>query len=136
MKKDQVWLNEAEWDLKNAHILFENQGYNTVIFLSQQASEKAVKSLLFSEGINGWGQSIINLLKKYAEIRNRDIHSIEKEALSLDREYIPTRYPDALPGLAPHEAYDEKDAKNALKEAEKIFQFVKNEFNTFKEEEK
>lgn len=76
------------------------------------------------------GHSILNLLKKYAEIRNREIDSVEKEALSLDREYLPTRYPDALPGLAPHEAYDKNDAKKALREAEEIIKFVKNEFNT------
>jgi HEPN domain-containing protein len=127
MRNAQVWLKEAEWDLKNAQILFKNERYNTVIFLSQQASEKAVKSLLFSEGINGWGHSISNLLKKYKELKNRDIDSIEKKALSLDREYIPTRYPDALPNLAPHEAYDEDDAKKAIVGAEEIIKFVKNE---------
>ena len=43
----QNWLKEAKWDLENANILLENKRYSTAVFHSQQASEKAVKALLF-----------------------------------------------------------------------------------------
>ena len=102
MKGDhKLWLEEAEWNLENARILFENERYSTSAFQSQQASEKAVKSLLFFQNLNGWGHSISKLLLKYEEITGRKIKTILNEALKLDKHYIPTRYPDALPGIAP-----------------------------------
>jgi len=111
----------------------KNQRYNTSVFHAQQASEKAVKSLLISCNLNGWGHSITALLKKYNELINRSINSIEKEALYLDKQYIPTRYPDSLPGIAPHKAYTKEEADSAVKQAEKIINYVENEIDYFKE---
>ncbi len=128
-----LWLDEANWDLENAKILLKNKRYNTAVFHSQQASEKAVKSLLISCNLNGWGHSISALLKKYNELINRSINSIENEALYLDKQYIPTRYPDSLPGIAPHTAYNKKEAQSAVKQAEKIINYVKKEIEYFKE---
>ncbi|WP_293299872.1 HEPN domain-containing protein [Pedobacter sp. UBA4863] len=39
-------------DLKSAEILFEKKQYRTSIFLFQQASEKACKSFILSQGGN------------------------------------------------------------------------------------
>jgi HEPN domain-containing protein len=47
------WLEEANWDLENAWLLFENDRFNTVVFHCQQAAEKAVKALLHHNKING-----------------------------------------------------------------------------------
>ena len=71
MKEDvELWLDEANWDLENAKILLKNRRYNTAVFHSQQASEMAVKSLLISCNLSGWGHSISALLKKYNELIN------------------------------------------------------------------
>jgi HEPN domain-containing protein len=43
-----------------------------------------------------------------------------ESAADLDRFYIPTRYPDGLPGLTPDEAYFRKDADVALQAATEI----------------
>ncbi|GAG58599.1 unnamed protein product, partial [marine sediment metagenome] len=93
------WLEEANWDLGNAKILFENDRFNTVVFHSQQAAEKAVKALLYHNKLNGWGHSIHSLLEKYKELKNENFDDIERTALSLDKHYITTRYPDALPNI-------------------------------------
>ncbi len=97
----QNWLKEAKWDLENANILLKNKRYSTAVFHSQQASEKAVKALLFYRNLNGWGHSINSLLEKYREEEKRQISTIQNEARELDRNYITTRYPDALPEIAP-----------------------------------
>ena len=131
--KSELWLNEAKWDLDNAKILFKKKRYNTSIFHSQQAAEKAIKALLFSCNINGWGYVIISLLKKYKEIKNREIGSIEKEVIYLDKQYIPTRYPDALPGIEPHKYFDKEEAKTSILYTEKILTFVEKEIQFFKE---
>lgn len=132
-KKDQAWLEEAKWDIENARILFNNQRYSTAVFHSQQAAEKAIKALLYSCNLNGWGHSIKTLLDKYNKEVNRPIDIIEKEARNLDREYITTRYPDALPEIAPHEAYDKDNAEFAIAQAEKVLNFVENELTYFEQ---
>jgi HEPN domain-containing protein len=39
---------------------------------------------------------------------------------------IPTRYPDALPGIIPSEAFDKDDAEKVISLAEKIINFIKS----------
>ena len=39
---------------------------------------------------------------------------------------IPTRYPNALPGGIPSEAFDKNDAERAIFLAEKIINFIKS----------
>ncbi len=132
----QNWLKEAKWDLENANILLENKRYSTAVFHSQQASEKAVKALLFYRNLNGWGHSINSLLEKYREEEKRQISTIQNEARELDRNYITTRYPDALPEIAPQDAYGKIDAEKSINQANKIFSFVESEINYFKQETK
>ncbi len=121
------WLEEANWDLGNANILFENDRFNTVVFHCQQAAEKAVKALLYHNKINGWGHSIHSLLEKYKNIKNENFDNIERLALSLDKHYITTRYPDALPNIAPHKAYNKQEAEIAINQAKDIINFVNKE---------
>ncbi|MFW9881052.1 MAG: HEPN domain-containing protein [Candidatus Thorarchaeota archaeon] len=121
------WITEANWDLENAKILFKNDRFNTVVFHCQQAAEKAVKALLYYNNINGWGHSIHSLLEKYKELRKSNFDDIESTALSLDKHYITTRYPDALPNIAPHKAYNKQEAELAINQAERIISFVNKE---------
>ena len=121
------WLDEAEWDFENAKILLERDRFNTVVYHSQQAAEKAVKALLYHNNLNGWGHSIHALVEKYEEQKKVDFDDIKSTALSLDKHYITTRYPDALPNIAPHKAYIRKDAELALSQAKKIIDFVYKE---------
>jgi HEPN domain-containing protein len=121
------WLEEAKWDLENANILFKNDRFNTVVFHCQQAAKKAVKALLYHNKINGWGHSIHSLLEKYKDIKNKNFDDIERLALSLDKHYITTRYPDALPNIAPHKAYNRQEAELAINQAKDIIDFVNKE---------
>ena len=121
------WLEEANWDLENAQILFKNDRFNTAVFHCQQAAEKAVKALLYHNKINGWGHSIHSLLEKYKDIKNEKFDDIEGLALSLDKHYITTRYPDALPNIAPHKAYNKQEAETAINQAKDIIDFVNKE---------
>ncbi|MHA1670581.1 MAG: HEPN domain-containing protein [Promethearchaeota archaeon] len=77
------------------------------MFHSQQAAEKALKALLYFNNINGWGHSIFTLLEKYKELKKLDFNDLSRYPLNLDKHYITTRYPDALPDLAPHKVYKE-----------------------------
>ena len=121
------WLDEANWDLENAKILFKNDRFNTVVFHCQQAAKKSVKALLYHNKLNGWGHSIHSLLKKYKEIKNENFDDIERTAQALDKHYITSRYPDALPNIAPHNAYNKQEAELAILQASNIINFVKKE---------
>jgi HEPN domain-containing protein len=43
---------------------------------------------------------------------------------SLDLYYIPTRYPNGIPGGVPYEAFDEESAKKALNLAASVIELV------------
>lgn len=52
------------------------------------------------------------------------IEKFKKEAQSLDKLYIPTRYPNGLPDLIPYEAYNEQDALRALEAVNTILEQI------------
>jgi len=59
---------------------------------------------------------LFNLLKEYID-----------EIKLLDAFYIPTRYPDGIPGSLPEGLPDKKDAESSLLTAGKIFNIIKKE---------
>ena len=46
-------------------------------------------------------------------------------AAALDKLYIPTRYPDALPGLTPAEAYTADEARTAIGQAQRLMESIR-----------
>jgi HEPN domain-containing protein len=70
------------------------------------------------------GHSVADLARAAAEF------DVSFEALipaggNLDRHYIPTRYPNALPGGIPSQAFDAEDAQKAMAQAQHILDFVR-----------
>lgn len=128
MRNDKIWerwLNQAQQDLNDARFNLSGQRYNVACFLAQQAAEKALKSYLLRKGAEDvWGHSIKELCDDAMEF-DEQFTQISKIAASLDKYYIPTRYPDALPGGIPSEAFDEDDARKAISLAQKIIDFIK-----------
>jgi HEPN domain-containing protein len=45
-------------------------------------------------------------------------------AEKIEKHYLSSRYPDALPGIAPMDAYDEKKALHIKKDCTKIIEFI------------
>ncbi len=124
------WLSEAKWDLETAELLYRHGRFNAACFYAQQAAEKAVKALLFLINEAPWGHSVRLLIERWARVTGVEVsREIMVCARELDRHYIPSRYPNALPAGTPHEAYDEETAKRALECARAILNYVENEFN-------
>jgi HEPN domain-containing protein len=48
----------------------------------------------------------------------------------LDRFYIPTRYPNGLPGGVPARAYRKKDALEAIRTAQKVLDLISQKLST------
>ncbi|MCX7916592.1 MAG: HEPN domain-containing protein [bacterium] len=127
MKENEYkrWFNQALCDLDDAKFNLSGKRYNVACFLAQQSAEKGLKAYLIYKGAEDiWGHSVGELCGDAKDFDNSFL-LIENESKLLDKYYIPTRYPNALPGSIPSEVFDEQDAKKAICMAEKILNFVK-----------
>ena len=55
---------------------------------------------------------------------NFSFKNIKKRAATLDIYYIPTRYPNGLPGGIPSEAYQKEDSQRALSICNEVIDMV------------
>ena len=118
------WLSQARADLEDALYLFEGKRFNTACFTAQQAAEKALKAFLYFKGaVEVWGHSVADLCANCAERDNSFSELINTGAL-LDKYYIPTRYPNGLPGGIPKNAFDQVEAKRAIEITKRIIEQV------------
>jgi len=123
------WLLQGEQDLNDAEFNLSGKRYNVACFLAQQSAEKALKAYLFSKGAEEvWGHSVAELCKD-AQTFDPEFNELELKAGSLDKYYIPTRYPNALPGGIPSKAFDENDARSAIRLAKEVVDFVRSRGN-------
>lgn len=82
-----------------------------------------MKSLWRALDRESLGHSITRLITNLPNDQIRDLLEPPlDEAKLLDRHYIPTRYPDALPDLTPTEAYGRRDADAAVAAAGSILE--------------
>lgn len=124
IEEGRRWLLQAERDLDDAIFCLNGGRYNLACFLAQQASEKALKAFLYAKGEERiFSRSVADLLKR--AIKHDKEFERCKNASVLDKYYIPTRYPNGLPGGVPYEAFDEVDAKRAIELAKKLIEVVK-----------
>ena len=80
-------------------------GFNAAAFYAHQAAEKAAKALLYHVHEAPWGRSVRELLLRYFASTGRSPdEALLSLARELDRHYIPSRYPNALPSGTPHES--------------------------------
>ena len=117
------WLLQARRDLDDARYCFDGERFNLACFLSQQAAEKALKAFLYAEGEEiVLGHSVARLVKDVLRY-DRGLNSLKGVSV-LDKYYIPTRYPNGLPGGVPYEAFDEEDASRAIGLATRVIDRV------------
>ncbi|HAA84977.1 MAG TPA: DNA-binding protein [Kosmotogaceae bacterium] len=120
------WLRQAKSDLEDPGYLFEGSRYHLACFISQQASEKALKAYLYAQGAGAvWGHSASELCAD-ASRSDKGFLELKHLAALLDTFYIPTRYPDALPEGIPADMFAETDAEKAIKASTRIVGFVKD----------
>ena len=114
MNEAARWLAQAERDLDDARFAASGARWNLACFLSQQAAEKALKAYLYAQGAESvWGHSVAELCRD-AAAHDASFTTLGSEAAALDQYYVPTRYPNGLPGGIPADAYTRVDADRAL----------------------
>jgi HEPN domain-containing protein len=125
------WLETALNDYDAALILKKHNKYSLACFHAQQAAEKAMKALCFLMNDDPWGHSIHKLLNQFSEKHpkfKKTLSILDAGAMRLDQFYIPTRYPDGIPDIAPDKAYGKEDASTGIKYAEKFLKIVTDIF--------
>ncbi len=124
------WLDQARYDLDTAKYNAKGKRFAPACFWAQQAAEKAVKSYLYGRGERlVLGRSVAELIAR-AATHNNEFSSFHEYGAFLDRFYIPTRYPNGLPGGIPALAFREKDAMEAIELAEKVIEFAASKLPT------
>ncbi len=124
IREQERWQRQAERDLDDARFSQAGARFNLACFLAQQAAEKSLKAYLYGAGrTEVRGHSIADLCDEAAEV-DAEFATQKASAAPLDQFYIPTRYPNGLPGGVPFEAYGEADAARALALAGELIAFV------------
>jgi len=119
------WLDRADEDLIVARLVFSEQHTAHACFLSQQCLEKSLKAYLLDKSGNyPRTHRLVDLLGECTAI-DASFSEFLPDCIIIDQYYIPTRYPDAMPGSLPHGIPGETEAKEALEIADKLHQFVK-----------
>lgn len=126
-EESERWLAFARQDLRMAELAMTEGLYNQVCFHQvcfhcQQCAEKAVKGLLAQQGQT---PPRTHRLGDLLGLLDPDpLAGLALEVHLLDRFYIPTRYPDALPGVLPEGLADAQDAREALDVARQALESI------------
>lgn len=125
-----LWLRQAADDFRFARAAVTGRFYAQACFIAQQVAEKAVKAVHY--GITGrpiMGHSVHALLAPLR--RHLDVDpQLLIEAGQLDQYYVATRYPDALPGIAPSDAFSVEQARAAVRSAGRILRWARKHVRT------
>ena len=120
------WFMQSENDLEFVRWLNKEKKFlDKGCFVAQQSAEKAMKACLYAQGERiVIGHSLFDFCEKI-KINVSEFSEIINECRRLDRYYIPTRYPNGLPGGIPFQYFTEEDIRNALVDAEKVENFCR-----------
>ena len=118
------WWRQASTDLHWADHLAEQGAYHLACFLAQQVAEKALKAFLYAQGEEiVLGHSVERLCAAAAAFEPE--FRIRARFWSLlDGYYIPTRYPNGLPGGIPADVYTQQAAAQAVGLAREVVEFA------------
>lgn len=125
VERSSDWIRQARRDLENARYEVAGGFYEMACFLSQQSAGMAVKAVYQALGAEAFGHSVAGLLLRLPEGYRPD-EELVRLARELDKAYIPTRYPNALPEGAPYEAYTREEAERLIGHAERILRFCED----------
>ena len=129
------WLSSAKNALSSAIGDADRRDFNWACFKSQQAAEFAVKALLRGLGLPSYGHSLSRLLTEAEENLRSIKPEIIEAAKTLDKHYIPTRYPNAWVEGSPEEYYTKMDAEATIRYAKQIISWVEKKWKSLKKGE-
>ena len=125
------WFIHAKDEFNDANELRKRDRFYLALFHYQQSAEKALKAYLYLKVKSieiFYTYSITDLLEMAIEIdfEFKEIATVQK----LDQYYIPTRYPNGLPGGIPSRYYDDpKEAEIAMNLARNLIDLIEKKIN-------
>lgn len=125
VEEGQRWMQQAEQTFARAQHNYNGGFYAGACFECQQAAEMALKAFLYSRGERLVRTHSVEELRQRCETYEPDFAAVSREAKKLDRLYLTTRYPDALPGGVPAESFDDEDAQEAITRATRVMELAK-----------
>jgi HEPN domain-containing protein len=120
----KLWLRQAQDDYRFGRTALAGRFHAQACFIAQQVAEKAVKAVHYKlSGNPVIGHSVQALLKRLSA-RAQVTQELVTLGGELDQYYVATRYPDALPGVVPSDAFSAAQARAALRAANKILRWA------------
>jgi HEPN domain-containing protein len=108
------WIAQAESDLAFAVVGVREGFFAQACFICQQAGEKALKAVHYASGARiVLGHSLVELLTPLLS-KHLALSELRDAAGQLDQYYIPTRYPNGLPGGVPADVFTARQAGEAV----------------------
>ncbi len=122
-KEARRWFLQASDDARFvAWLAAEASFFDKGCFIAQQSGEKALKACLYGRGERRVvGHSLFEMASELSRT-DESFRSIADEARRLDRFYIPTRYPNGLPGGTPFEVYTQDDLNQARNDLAQVLE--------------
>ena len=115
------WLRQARYTLDSVRVDLEAGFHAWACFKAHQAAEYALKALLRGAGLESFGSDLVGLQGKARPLCGR-IEGLWECIALLNKMYVPPRYPDAWAGGAvPFESYTERDSREALDCASRVY---------------
>lgn len=113
------WLEQAEHDIEVAEYNFDGNMLDAAAFYSQQAAEKALKSLYLSKFNKLWRVHDLVRIAKRVEAPTKIVRLCAK----ITPAYTGTRYPDVC------NEYDRRDVEEILRGAKEVLEWAKINLN-------
>lgn len=120
------WLRQVGADVGHARHALACGDCEWACFAAQQGAEKAVKALFLRRSLEAWGHTLTALLCRLPE-PDRVPPPLVDCAKTLDKHYIPTRYPIGFDSGAPTDFYAPAEAEQAIRCAEEILGFCRRQ---------
>lgn len=118
------WLAQARSELAFAHVGIREGFHAQACFHAQQSAEMALKALHYLAGARlVIGHSLVELLASLVD-EHPALGSLRGSAARLDQLYIPTRYPNGLPGGVPADVFSREQADEAVAQAARFVDYA------------
>ena len=110
----QQWFDRAHEDLQVARLVLQERHFAHTCFLAQQCIEKSLKAYLLAK-TNAYPRvhKLVDLLAE-CEALDSAFAAYHADCIVVDQYYIPTRYPDGVPGGLANGMPAETEAREAL----------------------
>lgn len=121
------WRESADDALQASRDNAQTGWHNWACLIAEQSAQLAVKGVLHAAGRGGRarGHDLVRLVETAAQDAALPLsEDVRRASIRLARHYLPSRYPDALPGGTPRRRYTPSDAKEAIADAETVLQAV------------